>query len=152
MKQRCSRLVCERRKPLNYFEFQSLQLTTTTTTTTTKKKKSQSLVPKFWGQLWILNKVVRASHIYSFLPFYSIHCHVLYYFKLIILIKPAALPPKWNIQTILSNLKIDHKMKTLFLRYLFQWFQWSRCLGNSDRQSLVLYHSLKEFCVYTLCP
>ena len=31
-----------------------------------------TLAPKFWGPLWILNRLVRVGYMYSFPPFYSI--------------------------------------------------------------------------------
>ena len=45
-------------------------------TTTTTKPESQN----FWGRLWILNRIVRVGHIYSFLSFYSIRSHTLCFF------------------------------------------------------------------------
>ena len=41
---------------------------------------NQALVPKIWGRLWTLNKLVRVGHMYSFLLFYSIWSHILCYF------------------------------------------------------------------------
>ena len=66
------------------YESQKTPMSTTTTTTTNK-----ALVPKFWGQLWILNILVRIGHMHSLPLFYSIlifyvtplidmsfHCHL----------------------------------------------------------------------------
>ena len=33
---------------------------------------NNGLVPFFWGRLWILNRLVRVGHMYSFPAFYSI--------------------------------------------------------------------------------
>ena len=41
---------------------------------------NQVLVSIFWGSLWILNRLVGVSHVYSFPPFYSFWSHTLYYF------------------------------------------------------------------------
>ena len=36
-----------------------------------KSNNKKALIPKFWGQLWILDKLVRICHMNSFIPFYS---------------------------------------------------------------------------------
>ena len=39
----------------------------------------QALIPNFWCQLWIINKLVRVDQIYSFPSFYSILSDTLSY-------------------------------------------------------------------------
>ena len=41
---------------------------------------NQASVPKYWGRLWILTRLIRVDHLYSFPPFYSIWSHTLFYF------------------------------------------------------------------------
>ena len=42
-----------------------------------QQQQEEALVPKFCGKLWILNQLVRVSHMYHFLLFCSIQTHTL---------------------------------------------------------------------------
>ena len=44
-----------------------------------RKTIQTNLNPKLWDQVWILNRLVRVTHVYSFLSFYFIQNYILCY-------------------------------------------------------------------------